>query len=210
MPKNYSKQFCKYGHDTFVLGRDEWHRCLGCYRPVLLGVVPRKVRNDGICPNGHDRSITGVNKAGRCLPCSRKRVRKHRETHTEEISLRRAEYYQENQEELRAKRKQWIKDHPDLEYKCRIQQETNRNLRVVAWTDWDNISPVVKNRPNGMVVDHYIPLQGKKVSGLHVSWNLQYLTPKKNAKKKNKCNLIEASEWYGKILEKAGLKEIKE
>lgn len=39
--------------------------------------------------------------------------------------------------------------------------------------------------PGDMVVDHTIPLQGERVSGLHVIWNLQYLTPHANAVKHN-------------------------
>lgn len=55
--------------------------------------------------------------------------------------------------------------------------------RMPTWVDREAIKEVYRNRPEGMEVDHIIPLRGRTVSGLHVAENLQYLTRKENARK---------------------------
>ncbi len=58
--------------------------------------------------------------------------------------------------------------------------------RTVGWTDDLVIRMIYEDCPEGMEVDHIIPLQGKNVSGLHVAWNLQYLTKEENCRKGNR------------------------
>lgn len=58
------------------------------------------------------------------------------------------------------------------------------------WVNRAEVESFYANRPHGMEVDHIIPLKGfidgRAVCGLHVPWNLQYLTIKDNRNKRNR------------------------
>jgi hypothetical protein len=57
---------------------------------------------------------------------------------------------------------------------------------VVPWSNLEDISLFYSKCPEGFQVDHIVPLQGEKVSGLHVLSNLQYLSKFDNLSKNNK------------------------
>jgi len=69
------------------------------------------------------------------------------------------------------------------------RQSTYRAAQLQAipgWADLEAIAKFYSNCPQGMHVDHEVPLQGKLVSGLHVLENLKYLSATDNCSKGNK------------------------
>lgn len=66
------------------------------------------------------------------------------------------------------------------QYKLALQE------RTPSWVDLDKIHEIYRQCPPGYHVDHIVPLRGDLVSGLHVEWNLQYLSPEENMAKGNK------------------------
>ena len=78
------------------------------------------------------------------------------------------------------------KSRPDLFRAWAAAKRAKLLQRMPSWANKKMLALVYKNRPPGKVVDHMVPLMGKNVSGLHVAWNLQYLTPLENGIKSNK------------------------
>jgi len=74
--------------------------------------------------------------------------------------------------------------------------------RTPIWSNAEDIKVIyIKACKEGMSVDHKLPLQGKKISGLHVLSNLQLLTKSENSSKRNKLLLKEQLEAEAEIMQ---------
>jgi len=72
-------------------------------------------------------------------------------------------------------------------YKDKSNKRRAIKLRAIPkFANLDKIKEIYKNCPKGYHVDHIIPLNNPIVCGLHVEWNLQYLSAKENCSKSNK------------------------
>lgn len=79
----------------------------------------------------------------------------------------------------------WQKENPGKANANTAKRRAKKLQATPAWSDLTAIQEFYMNCPPGMHVDHIIPLQGRKVSGLHVPTNLQYLTATENLSKSN-------------------------
>ena len=88
----------------------------------------------------------------------------------------------------RARRDRWANDptNPQRLY----YRRKDVKCATPPWTSKADLLAFYAACPKGMEVDHIIPIKGlidgRAVCGLHVPWNLQYLTPTQNRQKKNR------------------------
>lgn len=88
----------------------------------------------------------------------------------------------------------------DAEYRAYcISRCSGRRKNVPNWVNLNELKEFYKNCPKGHEVDHIVPLNGvvdgRKVCGLHVIWNLQYLPAEENRKKYNMVKEQDITVW---------------
>lgn len=112
-------------------------------------------------------------------------ARKYRADHPETVQAYQREWAEKNKDKLRACSRDWRKANPWAGRAAAAHHRALIRQRTVKWADREALKAFYKACPEGMVVDHIIPLKGKNVCGLHVVNNLQYLTFEENGKKSN-------------------------
>lgn len=130
-------------------------------------------------------------------------ITRYRAENSERIKETTKEWRERNTEYLQARERIRLHTHRAEIYAKNAKRRAVRLKATPSWISRDQLMEIEAlyeeairlTAETGIVhhVDHIIPLQGGTVTGLHVPWNLQILSAKKNLEKKNK--LPPPSEW---------------
>jgi len=96
------------------------------------------------------------------------------------------EWYADNKEIHNARTKDWKQRNPKRVLEHTRARQAGLKTATPAWADRGAMQAIYEACPEGKWVDHVVPLNGDTVCGLHVDYNLQYLTPRENMAKGNK------------------------
>lgn len=163
------------------------------------------------CKRGH--LSLRITDSGKCTECRRLKEKERYNANPQKAIQQTKKFYYKNQqamqerarldrlteppekraarlEQAKIKARLWRKNNPKHHNALTTAHKKVVKQRTPGWASLQKIVEFYKNCPDGYQVDHIIPLRGKKVSGLHVVENLQYLTAKEN---RNKSNYYEVS-----------------
>lgn len=104
----------------------------------------------------------------------------------DKILIQAKEYRIKNADKVKKAVSDWSKRNKPRRRMAVAKRRAFKLKATPKFANLQKIKEIYMNCPVGYHVDHIVPLQGKNVCGLHVEWNLQYLTPYDNKSKSNK------------------------
>jgi hypothetical protein len=151
------------------------------------------------CKRGHfaKRKVANSDCIDCCVVYFRERYKEKREYYAENMrknyELNKERYIASaTKQRLDGYNVRWCRENKGHVNSLILKRNLDKLKRTPKWADLEKIKKIYIDCPDGMTVDHIIPLRGKLVSGLHVHSNLQYLTKSDNSKKHNSFN---PNEW---------------
>jgi hypothetical protein len=196
---------CKWGHQLRYVNRNNCVACIASLSSAWRKVNDERLRtmrkaqhlanrgksktylSDKPCRHGHRLRYLIRNS---CAVCKRARIRALRKSKPEECRAKYRAWYRANAAQFKAmmaaRNAQKLRATPPW-----LTSEYHRQI-LDFYTEADR-----RTRITGIAhhVDHWCPLQGENVCGLHVPWNLQIIRGIENWQKNNRFD--ENAPYYG-------------
>jgi len=117
-----------------------------------------------------------------------KKKRQYQKDRQELISAMRHRHYEKHTDKIKNRVKNYKKNNPHKVSALCAKRRASLIQATPKWADLQKIETYYKISQilGDKHVDHFIPLKGKNVCGLHVHYNLQVIPIKENLKKHNK------------------------
>lgn len=156
-------------------------RVISCKKAKALG--RKRYYTGRPCKHGHiaERYVTGG-----CIVCANLDQLRYYRQNPEKYMMLTIKYRDTNRERINRIQRDYYARHSERVRATSAEHRARRIKRVPQWSEKEKIQEFYANCPEGHEVDHIYPLQGERVSGLHVLRNLQYLTRSANRSKRNR------------------------
>lgn len=146
------------------------------------------------CKNGHFSERYCRDR--QCVQCKADKYSKYFAENKEKENKRSLEYRNKDVEKARLSAISWAKQNPGKKARLNAAWRSKKLSGTPSWLNKEQLAQIsfiyeeahrlTRETGTNHHVDHIVPLNGRKVSGLHVPWNLQILTFSENCSKGNK------------------------